>query len=330
MTEKRVWLFREGNASMRNLLGGKGANLAEMTNLGLPVPPGLTITTETCMDYINHGNKMPEGLMEEVKTALKDIENQTGKKFGDKENPLLVSVRSGARLSMPGMMETILNLGLNDETLQGMVNLTNNERFCYDSYRRFLTMFGSVAWDIERNLFEAELDKVKEKEGVKTDAEVSAEGLKSLIPIYKEIIKNQTGKEFPQDPYVQLQEAIEAVFRSWNIPRAVAYRNLNKIDHNFCTAVNVQTMVFGNMGNDCATGVSFTRNPATGENEFYGEYLTNAQGDDVVAGIRTPKPIKELANEVPELYKQYVDIAKNLEKHYKNVQDMTFTIKKGQ
>ena len=314
---------------MRNLLGGKGANLAEMTNAGLPVPPGLTITTETCMEYINNGNKMPDGLMDEVKTYLKEVEKQAGKEFGNKENPLLVSVRSGARLSMPGMMETILNLGLNDETLQGMINLTNNERFCYDSYRRFLTMFGSVAWDIERIKFEDELDKVKEKEGVKTDAEVSAEGLKSLIPVYKEIIKKETGKDFPQDPYIQLQEAIEAVFRSWNIPRAVAYRNLNKIDHNFGTAVNVQTMVFGNMGNDCATGVSFTRNPATGENEFYGEYLTNAQGEDVVAGIRTPKPIKELANEMPELYKQYVDIAKNLENHYKDVQDMEFTIEKG-
>ena len=326
---KRVWLFREGNADMRELLGGKGANLAEMTNAGLPVPPGLTITTETCMEYINNGNKMPEGLMNEVKELLKDVENQAGKKFGCSENPLLVSVRSGARLSMPGMMETILNLGLNDDTLQGMINLTNNERFCYDSYRRFLTMFGSVAWDIERNKFEEELDKVKEKEGVKTDAEVSAEGLKSLIPVYKEIIKKETGKEFPQDPYIQLQEAIEAVFRSWNIPRAVAYRNLNKIDHNYGTAVNVQTMVFGNMGNDCATGVSFTRNPATGENKFYGEYLTNAQGEDVVAGIRTPKPISELENEMPELYKQYVEIAKNLEKHYKDVQDMEFTIEKG-
>lgn len=326
---KRVWLFREGNADMRDLLGGKGANLAEMTNAGLPVPPGLTITTETCMEYINNGNKMPEGLMDEVKTLLKDVENQTGKKFGCKENPLLVSVRSGAKLSMPGMMETILNLGLNDETLQGMINLTNNERFCYDSYRRFLTMFGSVAWDIERNKFEEELDRVKEKENVKTDAEVSAEGLKSLIPVYKEIIKKETGKDFPQDPYVQLEEAIEAVFRSWNIPRAIAYRNLNKIDHNLGTAVNVQTMVFGNMGNDCATGVSFTRNPATGENKFYGEYLTNAQGEDVVAGIRTPKPIAELENEMPELYRQYVSIAKNLENHYKDVQDMEFTIEKG-
>jgi len=330
MTDKRVWLFREGNATMRNLLGGKGANLAEMTNLGLPVPPGLTITTETCMDYINNGNKMPSGLMDEVKTALKDIEEQTGKKFGDKENPLLVSVRSGARVSMPGMMETILNLGLNDETVEAMVKLTNNPRFCYDSYRRFLTMFGSVAWEMDRQkYFESEVEKVKAREGVKSDTEISAEGWKSLIPIYKNVIKEVTGKEFPQDPFVQLQEAIEAVFRSWNIPRAVAYRNMNKIDHNFGTAVNVQTMVFGNMGDDCATGVSFTRNPATGENKFYGEYLTNAQGEDVVAGIRTPKQIAELETEMPELYKQYVDIAKKLETGYKDVQDMEFTIERG-
>ena len=330
MTEKRVWLFREGDATMRNLLGGKGANLAEMTNLGLPVPPGLTITTETCMNYINNGNKMPEGLMDEVKTALKDVENQTGKKFGDATNPLLVSVRSGARLSMPGMMETILNLGLNDETVEAMVKLTNNPRFCYDSYRRFLTMFGSVAWEMDRQkYFESEVEKVKEREGVKEDTQVSAEGWKSLIPVYKAVIKEVTGKEFPQDPYVQLQEAIEAVFRSWNIPRAVAYRNMNKIDHNFGTAVNVQTMVFGNMGDDCATGVSFTRNPDTGENKFYGEYLTNAQGEDVVAGIRTPKPIAMLETEMPELYKQYVDIAKKLELGYKDVQDMEFTIERG-
>lgn len=330
MTEKRVWLFKEGNADMRNLLGGKGANLAEMTNLGLPVPPGLTITTETCMDYINNGNKMPNGLMDEIKSALKTVEEQTGKKFGDKTNPLLVSVRSGARVSMPGMMETILNLGLNDETVEAMVKLTNNPRFCYDSYRRFLTMFGSVAWEMDRQkYFESEVEKVKEREGVKADTEISAEGWKSLIPIYKNVIKEVTGKEFPQDPYVQLQEAVEAVFRSWNIPRAVAYRNMNKIDHNFGTAVNVQTMVFGNMGDDCATGVSFTRNPATGENKFYGEYLTNAQGEDVVAGIRTPKPIAELETEMPELYKQYVDIAKKLELGYKDVQDMEFTIEKG-
>ena len=273
MAEKRVWLFKEGNADMRNLLGGKGANLAEMTNLGLPVPPGLTITTETCMQYINNGNKMPEGLMDEVKNALHTVEEQAGKKFGDKVNPLLVSVRSGARVSMPGMMETILNLGLNDETVEAMIKLTNNPRFCYDSYRRFLTMFGSVAWEMDRQkYFESEVEKVKAREGVKSDTEISAEGWKSLIPIYKNVIKEVTGKDFPQDPFVQLQEAIEAVFRSWNIPRAVAYRNMNKIDHNFGTAVNVQTMVFGNMGDDCATGVSFTRNPATGENKFYGEY----------------------------------------------------------
>ncbi len=330
MAEKRVWLFREGNADMRNLLGGKGANLAEMTNLGLPVPPGLTITTETCMEYINNGNKMPEGLMDEVKKALADVESQTGKKFGDSENPLLVSVRSGARVSMPGMMETILNLGLNDDTVEAMIRLTNNPRFCYDSYRRFLTMFGSVAWEMDRQkYFESEVEKVKEREGVKSDTEISADGWRSLIPIYKNVIKEVTGKEFPQDPYVQLQEAIEAVFRSWNIPRAVAYRNMNKIDHNFGTAVNVQTMVFGNMGDDCATGVSFTRNPATGENKFYGEYLTNAQGEDVVAGIRTPKQIAQLESEMPELYKQYVDIAKKLELGYKDVQDMEFTIERG-
>lgn len=328
--QKRVWLFREGNADMRNLLGGKGANLAEMTNLGLPVPPGLTITTEVCMDYINNGNKMPNGLMDEVRQALSDVENQTGKKFGDSQNPLLVSVRSGARVSMPGMMETILNLGLNDETVEAMVKLTNNPRFCYDSYRRFLTMFGSVAWDMDRQkYFESEVEKLKEREGVKEDTEISADGWKSLIPVYKNVIKEVTGKEFPQDPFIQLQEAIEAVFRSWNIPRAVAYRTMNKIDHNFGTAVNVQTMVFGNMGDDCATGVSFTRNPATGENKFYGEYLTNAQGEDVVAGIRTPKPICELETEMPDLYRQYVDIAKKLEHGYKDVQDMEFTIEKG-
>ena len=330
MSEKRVWLFREGNANMRELLGGKGANLAEMTNLGLPVPPGLTITTEACMDYINHGNKMPENLMAEVKYALKDVEEKAGKKFGDTTNPLLVSVRSGARVSMPGMMETILNLGLNDETVEAMVKLTNNPRFCYDSYRRFLTMFGSVAWEMDRQkYFESEVQKLKEKEGVTSDTEISAEGWKSLIPVYKNTIKEVTGKEFPQDPYVQLQEAIEAVFRSWNIPRAVAYRNMNKIDHNYGTAVNVQTMVFGNMGNDCATGVSFTRNPATGENKFYGEYLVNAQGEDVVAGIRTPKQIAELETDMPDIYQQYVNIAKQLEKGYHDVQDMEFTIERG-
>ena len=327
---KYVYLFKEGNASMRNLLGGKGAGLAEMTNIGVPIPQGFTITTEACTLYYDSGKTLPDYLIKEVYEAVKSIEKETGKKFGGDHNPLLVSVRSGARVSMPGMMETILNLGLNDETVEAMVKLTNNPRFCYDSYRRFLTMFGSVAWEMDRQkYFESEVEKVKEREGVKSDTEISAEGWKSLIPIYKNVIKEVTGKEFPQDPYVQLQEAIEAVFRSWNIPRAVAYRNMNKIDHNFGIAVNVQTMVFGNMGDDCATGVSFTRNPATGENKFYGEYLTNAQGEDVVAGIRTPKPIAELETEMPDLYKQYVDIAKKLELGYKDVQDMEFTIENG-
>lgn len=329
MAEKRVWLFKEGDASMKNLLGGKGANLAEMTNLGLPVPPGLTITTETCMDYIDNGNKMPDGVMDEVKAALRTVEEQSGKKFGDSANPLLVSVRSGARVSMPGMMETILNLGMNDETVEGMIKLTNNPRFCYDSYRRFLTMFGSVAWDIERCKFEEYIDKIKEEKGYKLDTELTAEDWKSLIAPYKALIKAETGKDFPQDPFVQLQESIEAVFRSWNIPRAIAYRNHYKLDHRFGTAVNVQTMVFGNMGDDCATGVSFTRNPSTGENLFYGEYLTNAQGEDVVAGIRTPNQISDLEKEMPEQYKQYVEIAKKLEQGYKDVQDMEFTIEKG-
>ncbi|MDD3149966.1 MAG: pyruvate, phosphate dikinase [Candidatus Gastranaerophilales bacterium] len=329
MSQKRVWLFREGNATMRNLLGGKGANLAEMTNAGLPVPPGLTITTETCMEYIDNGNKMPDGLMDDVKTALTDVENQIGKKFGDASNPLLLSVRSGARLSMPGMMETVLNLGLNDETIKGVLELTGNDRFAYDSYRRFLTMFGSVVLEIDRDKFEKILDEIKEEEGVILDTEVSVEGFKKSIELYKELIKKETGKEFPQNPMEQLQAAIEAVFGSWNIPRAIAYRNHYKINHRYGTAVNVQTMVFGNMGNDSATGVSFTRNPSTGENKFYGEYLTNAQGEDVVAGIRTPKPIQELANEMPALYNQYVEIAQKLERHYKDIQDMEFTIEKG-
>lgn len=329
MEEKRVWLFKEGNAKMRELLGGKGANLAEMTNIGLPVPPGLTITTKTCMEYIDNENKMPDGLMEEVKNALKDVEKQTNKKFGDKDNPLLLSVRSGAQVSMPGMMETILNLGLNDKTIVGLINLTQNERFAYDSYRRFLTMFGSVVLEIDRQKFEEDLSKIKEEENVSLDSEVSADGLKKLIPVYKNLIKKEKGIEFPQDPYKQLEMAIEAVFKSWNIPRAIAYRTHYHIDHRLGTGVNVQTMVFGNMGDDSATGVSFTRNPSNGENEFYGEYLTNAQGEDVVAGIRTPKPISELKNEMPEIYKQYVEIAKKLESYYKDVQDMEFTIEKG-
>ena len=329
MEEKKVWLFKEGNAKMRDLLGGKGANLAEMTNIGLPVPPGFTITTKTCMEYIDNGNKIPDGLMEEVKNALKDVEKQTNKKFGDKDNPLLLSVRSGAKISMPGMMETILNLGLNDETLLGLINLTQNERFAYDSYRRFLTMFGSVVLEIDRQKFENEIIKIKDEEKVCLDSEISAEGLKKLISIYKNLIQNEIGFEFPQDPYKQLEMAIEAVFKSWNIPRAIAYRTHYYIDHRLGTGVNIQTMVFGNMGDDSATGVSFTRNPSNGENEFYGEYLTNAQGEDVVAGIRTPKPISKLKIEMPKIYKEYVEIAKKLENYYKDVQDMEFTIEKG-
>lgn len=329
MSTKRVYLFKEGNANMKNLLGGKGANLAEMTRAGLPVPPGLTITTETCIEYINNGNEMPAGLMNDVRKALDTVEKETGKTFGDPLNPLLVSVRSGARLSMPGMMETILNLGLNDETLKGVIKQTNNERFAYDSYRRFLSMFGGVVLDISKNDFEEKLETVKHKYNAKSDTDLNIDALKEVVNAYKTLIKENTGKEFPQDPMTQLKMAIEAVFSSWNIPRAVAYRNHYKIPHTYGTAVNVQSMVFGNMGNDSATGVSFTRNPSTGENKFYGEYLTNAQGEDVVAGIRTPKPISQLAEEMPTLYNQYVEIAQKLERHYQDIQDMEFTIEKG-
>jgi pyruvate,orthophosphate dikinase len=329
MANQRVYLFSEGNAEMKDLLGGKGANLAEMTRAGLPVPSGFTITTQTCMDYIEHSNRMPYGLIEEVKTALQYVEEQTGKIFGDFSNPLLISVRSGAKLSMPGMMETILNLGLNDDTIQGVIKNTNNERFAYDSYRRFLQMFGSVVLHINKGLFDKKLDEIKAEYDVKLDTELETEALKEVVVAYKSIIKTETGKDFPQEPLKQLKLAIEAVFKSWNLPRAVSYRNHYKIDHKLGTAVNIQAMVFGNMGNDSATGVSFTRNPSTGENLFYGEYLINAQGEDVVAGIRTPKPISELAIEMPEQYKQYVEIAKKLERHYQDIQDMEFTVEKG-
>lgn len=329
MAVKRVYLFREGNANMKDLLGGKGANLAEMTRAGLPVPPGLTITTETCMEYIDKNNKMPEGLMENVSIALNDIEEETGKIFGDPQNPLLLSVRSGARLSMPGMMETILNLGLNDQTIRGVIDQTNNERFAYDSYRRFLQMFGGVVLDINKNAFESKLESVKEKKCVHLDTELETEDLKEIVELFKSVIREKTGMDFPQSPMEQLRMAIEAVFSSWNIPRAIAYRNHYKINHRYGTAVNIQSMVFGNMGNDSATGVSFTRNPSTGENVFYGEYLTNAQGEDVVAGTRTPKPISELSVEMPDLYNQYVEIARKLERHYLDIQDMEFTIERG-
>lgn len=329
MVIKHVYLFQEGNADMKDLLGSKGANLAEMTRIGLPVPIGFIITTETCMQYLDNHNKIPEGVFEQVEKSLEIIQNITGKKFGDKKNPLLLSVRSGAKLSMPGMMETILNLGLNDETVQGLIALTGDERFCYDSYRRLLQMYGIVVLDINKQFFDEIFDKIKEQNDAKLDTDLDAESLMSIVESFKILIKEKTGNSFPQDPLVQLKEAVEAVFRSWNIPRAISYRNHYKISHRLGTAVNIQSMVFGNMGNDSATGVSFTRNPSTGENEFYGEYLINAQGEDVVAGVRTPKPIIELSKEMPHLYHQYVDISRKLERHFLDIQDMEFTIEKG-
>lgn len=329
MSKKRVYLFNEGNASMRDLLGGKGANLAEMTNIGLPVPPGFTITTETCNDYLKENNQFPEDTLDQVRKGLAEIEKATGKKFGDASNPLLLSVRSGSKFSMPGMMETVLNLGLNDSTIKGVVAKTNDERFAYDSYRRFFQMFGSVVLEIDRDKFEEQITAIKKKRNVNLDVELSAEDWKELVEKYKAVIKNETGNDFPQDPFVQLTLAIEAVFKSWNIPRAVAYRNYNKLSHNLGTAVNVQTMVFGNMGNTSATGVAFTRNPSTGENKLYGEYLTNAQGEDVVAGIRTPNKLDDLSREMPEIYKQFAGFANKLENHYKDIQDLEFTVEQG-
>ena len=326
---KYVYLFHEGRADMKDLLGGKGANLAEMTNIGLPVPPGMTITTEACREYYRLGGKFPEGLMDEVKEKLVYIEEKTGKKFGDPQNPLLVSVRSGAKFSMPGMMDTILNLGLNEETVEGLAKNTQNPRFAYDAYRRFIQMFGDVVLEIPKHEFEHILDRQKEKEGVTFDQELSAEALQEVIARYKELVERKTGKPFPHDPMIQLTMAIEAVFKSWNNDRAIVYRNLNKIPHDLGTAVNIQSMVFGNMGNDSGTGVAFTRNPSTGEKVLYGEYLTNAQGEDVVAGIRTPSPISKLKEEMPEVYEQFVNIAKLLESHYKNMQDIEFTIERG-
>ena len=321
---KRIYLFNEGNATMKNLLGGKGANLAEMTNIGLPVPQGFTITTEVCREYSDLG-RLPDGLMEEVKEAMRYIEEKSGKKFGDPTNPLLVSVRSGAPISMPGMMDTILNLGLNDETVKTLAEKAG-EKFAYDCYRRLLQMFGEVVMGVEANEFESAIQKKKHDYGVETDQELPPKAFMELVEEFKSIIKNATNKEFPQDPNEQLRMAIEAVFRSWNNPRAKVYRKLNNIPDDMGTAVNVQMMVFGNFGDNSGTGVAFTRNPATGENKLYGEYLINAQGEDVVAGIRTPKPISELEKDMPEIYQQFVEIAKKLEKHYKDMQDIEFTI----
>ena len=326
---KYVYLFHEGRADMKALLGGKGANLAEMSNIGLPVPPGMTITTETCKEYYRLGGKVPAGLMEEVYTNLAFVEKKTGKLFGDVANPLLVSVRSGAMFSMPGMMDTILNLGLNEQTVQGMAKNTGNPRFAYDAYRRFIQMFSDVVLEIPKSEFEHLLEEAKERQGVTYDQEMSAEALRGLIDSYKALVQKKLGRPFPEDPREQLSMAIEAVFRSWNNDRAIVYRNLNKISHDLGTAVNVQSMVFGNMGNDCGTGVAFTRNPSTGEKVLYGEYLTNAQGEDVVAGIRTPNPIAKLKDEMPAVFEQFVNTATLLEKHYKNMQDIEFTIERG-
>jgi pyruvate,orthophosphate dikinase len=341
--DKMVYFFSkgetEGKASMKMLLGGKGANLAEMASLGLPVPPGFTITTEVCAYFSKTQGKYPDGLKETVNEHMKRLEKTIGKKFGDESNPLLVSVRSGAPASMPGMMDTILNLGLNEKTVAGLAKLTNNERFAYDSYRRFIQMYGDVVMGAEHKHFEEILGKTKKDKNVVQDVDLNAEDLKGLIKKYKELVKKDSGKDFPDDVNEQLWGAVEAVFRSWNNERAIEYRRIEKIPDNWGTAVNVQSMVFGNMGNDCATGVAFTRNPSTGEKYFYGEYLVNAQGEDVVAGIRTPQPINNdsrnsdnqvtLESVMPSLYKELDGYKNELEAHYKDMQDMEFTIERG-
>ncbi|WP_186430811.1 pyruvate, phosphate dikinase [Clostridium sp. BSD9I1] len=327
--KKYVYLFNEGNASMKNLLGGKGANLAEMTNLGIPVPQGFTVSTEACTRYYEDGKKISDEIVNEISNAMANLENITGKKFGSLENPLLVSVRSGARVSMPGMMDTILNLGLNDNTVVALSNLTNNERFAYDSYRRFIQMFSDVVMGIDKRNFEDILDEVKESIGAKFDTDLKASDLKEVVKKYKALYKKEMGEDFPEDPKAQLIEAVTAVFRSWDNPRAIVYRRLNDIPGSWGTAVNIQSMVFGNMGDTSGTGVAFTRNPATGEKEIFGEYLINAQGEDVVAGIRTPLPITRLQEDLPECYKEFMDIANRLENHYKDMQDMEFTIEQG-
>ena len=326
---KWVYLFREGNADMRNLLGGKCANLAEMTNLGLPIPPGFTVTTEACTDYYNHGRSISEEIQIQIFDALALLEEKLGKKFGDTENPLLVSVRSGARASMPGMMDTILNLGLTDISVEGFAKRTGNPRFAYDSYRRFIQMFSDVVMEVPKSLFERVIDEIKEDRKVHFDTELTAEDLKEVIRRFKEIYKEKMGEEFPQEPRVQLMEAVKAVFRSWDNERAIVYRRMNDIPGDWGTAVNVQSMVFGNMGNTSGTGVAFTRNPSTGAKGIYGEYLINAQGEDVVAGIRTPQPITRLEEDLPECYEEFLKIANRLEEHYRDMQDMEFTIEDG-
>ena len=327
---KYVYLFKEGNADMRNLLGGKGANLAEMTNLGLPIPQGFTVTTEACTEYYKDGKKISEAIEEQIFTALKEIEKIQGKKFGDTKDPLLVSVRSGARASMPGMMDTILNLGLNYEAVEGFAEKTGNPRFAYDSYRRFIQMYSDVVMEVPKSFFEKIIDEVKEEKGVHYDTELTVDDLKELVKRFKAVYKeNMNGEEFPQDPKEQLMGAVKAVFRSWDNPRAIVYRRMNDIPGDWGTAVNVQSMVFGNMGDTSGTGVAFTRNPSTGEKGIYGEYLINAQGEDVVAGVRTPQPISKLEEDLPECYKEFMELANKLENHYRDMQDMEFTIQEG-
>ncbi|MBQ6695319.1 MAG: pyruvate, phosphate dikinase [Lachnospiraceae bacterium] len=328
--KKWVYTFREGSADMRNLLGGKGANLAEMTTLGLPIPQGFTVTTEACTDYYANGKQISEEIKEQILANIKALEDLMGKKFGDTEDPLLVSVRSGARASMPGMMDTILNLGLNDVAVEGFANKTGNPRFAYDSYRRFIQMYSDVVMEVPKSFFEKIIDEMKEEKGIKYDTELTADDLKELASKFKAVYKEaMNGEEFPQDPVEQLMGAVKAVFRSWDNPRAIVYRRMNDIPGDWGTAVNVQSMVFGNKGETSGTGVAFTRNPSTGEKGIYGEYLINAQGEDVVAGVRTPQPITKLAEDMPECYQQFLDIANRLEDHYRDMQDMEFTIEEG-
>ena len=327
---KYVYAFKEGNKDMRNLLGGKGANLAEMASLGLPVPNGFTITTEACTAYYKDGKIISKDIQDEIFAHLHELEKEMGKKLGDVNDPLLVSVRSGARASMPGMMDTILNLGLNDEAVEGFANKTGNPRFAYDSYRRFIQMYSDVVMEVPKSFFEKIIDEVKEQKGIKYDTEMTVEDLKELVKRFKEVYRNaMNGEEFPQDPVEQLMGAVKAVFRSWDNPRAIVYRRMNDIPGDWGTAVNVQSMVFGNKGETSGTGVAFTRNPSTGEKGIFGEYLINAQGEDVVAGVRTPQPITKLAEDMPECYEQFMELANKLENHYRDMQDMEFTIEEG-
>ena len=327
--KKFVYKFEEGNGKMRELLGGKGANLAEMTVLGLPVPPGFTVTTEACTQYYEDGREINADIKAQIFDALAQLEKRMGKKLGDEKDPLLVSVRSGSRASMPGMMDTILNLGLNDKSVEGLAKKTNNARFAYDSYRRFIQMFSDVVMEQDKTVYERILDTIKKEKGYASDPELTAEDLKEIVKLFKDNYKKNQGVEFPQDPKVQLIEAAKAVFRSWDNPRANVYRRMNDIPYNWGTAVNIQCMVFGNKGETSGTGVAFTRNPATGEKGLFGEYLMNAQGEDVVAGIRTPKHIDELKAQNPKLYDEFEKITQKLEQHYKDMQDMEFTIEEG-